>query len=76
MDRHVLNAFVYGDSLRNYVVGVIVPDERELMAWCKKNGVGVEVRVSWSFEVWFFKRLQRISIFCIVITKFDDLCFV
>ena len=76
MDRHVLNAFVYGDSMRNYVVGVIVPDQRELMAWCKKNGVVAEVRVRWSFEVWFFKRLQRISIFWIVITKFDDLCFV
>ena len=35
----VAQTYVYGDSLKACLVGVIVPDEEVLMAWAKKNGV-------------------------------------
>ena len=35
----VAQAYVYGDSLKACLVGVIAPDEEVLMAWAKKNGV-------------------------------------
>ena len=35
----VAQTYVYGDSLKACLVGVVVPDEEVLMAWAKKNGV-------------------------------------
>ena len=35
----VAQAYVYGDSLKACLVGVVVPDEEVLLAWAKKNGV-------------------------------------
>lgn len=38
--KYVAQAFVYGDSLQRHVVGVIVPDQEQLMIWAKANGLG------------------------------------
>ena len=35
----VAQAYVYGDSLKACLVGIVVPDEEVLMPWAKKNGV-------------------------------------
>ena len=35
----VAQAYVYGDSLKACLVGVVVPDEEMLLAWAKKKGV-------------------------------------
>ncbi|KAJ3106570.1 Long chain acyl-CoA synthetase 7 peroxisomal [Phlyctochytrium bullatum] len=35
----VAQAFVYGDSLQATIVGVIVPDEEQFIAWAKAQGV-------------------------------------
>lgn len=34
----VAQSFVYGDSLRSFIVAVIVPDHEALEAWAKANG--------------------------------------
>jgi long-chain acyl-CoA synthetase len=35
----VAQSFVYGNSLKNNVVAVVVPDEDHARAWCSKKGV-------------------------------------
>ncbi|XP_052771923.1 long-chain-fatty-acid--CoA ligase 5-like [Mya arenaria] len=35
--QFVAQAFIEGDSLQPYLMGVMVPDEEELMAWAAKN---------------------------------------
>ena len=35
----VAQAYVYGDSLKACLVGIVVPDEEVLMPWAKKKGV-------------------------------------
>lgn len=32
--------FVYGESLKSCVIGVLVPDQEVLMRWAKQNGHG------------------------------------
>lgn len=34
----VAQSFVYGDSLKSFIVAVIVPDHEALEAWAKVNG--------------------------------------
>ena len=36
----VAQAFVHGESLQASLVGIIVPDEEQLIIWAKKNGNG------------------------------------
>eukprot|EP00826_Nyctotherus_ovalis_P001382 TRINITY_DN1020_c0_g1_i4.p1 TRINITY_DN1020_c0_g1~~TRINITY_DN1020_c0_g1_i4.p1 ORF type:complete len:525 (-),score=122.02 TRINITY_DN1020_c0_g1_i4:378-1952(-) len=35
----VLQVVVYGDSYRNYIVGLVIPREEAVMNWAKKNNV-------------------------------------
>lgn len=35
----VLQAFVYGDSLRSQLVAVVVPDPEVLVPWAKERGI-------------------------------------
>jgi long-chain acyl-CoA synthetase len=37
--RFIAQSFVHGDGLESSLVGVIVPDEEELVAWAKKSKI-------------------------------------
>jgi len=37
--KYVSQIYVYGDSLKAFLVGVVVPDDEYLAAWCKQNDV-------------------------------------
>ena len=37
--------FVYGNSLKSSLVGIIVPDEMALSIWCKQNNVPFNMQV-------------------------------
>jgi long-chain acyl-CoA synthetase len=37
-----MQIYVYGDSFKNYLVGVIVPDPETLLPWAKQAGLGNE----------------------------------
>jgi len=42
-NRNIMQAFVYGDSLQNYVVAIIVPEKSEIEEWAKqKEGLTYE----------------------------------
>ena len=38
-NKFIHQIFVYGDSLQNNVVAVIIPEKQPLEAWAKENGV-------------------------------------
>lgn len=38
----VAQSYVHGDSLQNFLVGVIVPDAEAVTAWAKVNGLGYD----------------------------------
>lgn len=42
--KYVANVFVYGDSNKSNVVGVVVPDAGAAATWAKENGVAVNVQ--------------------------------
>merc|ERR1719391_1728936 len=49
MNRFVMNAFVYGDSLKDYLAAVIVPDPESCEEWAKSKGLkstGIQSLVS------------------------------
>jgi len=35
----IAQTFIYGDSLKNNVVGIIIPEEEWVMAWAQKQGL-------------------------------------
>jgi long-chain acyl-CoA synthetase len=37
-----MQIYVYGDSFKNYLVGIAVPDPETLLPWAKQNGLGSE----------------------------------
>jgi long-subunit acyl-CoA synthetase (AMP-forming) len=37
----VLQSYVYGDSLKSYLVAVIVPNLENLIPWARQNGINV-----------------------------------
>jgi len=37
--KYIAQAYVHGDSLKSYLVGVMVPDEEILIPWCQQNGI-------------------------------------
>jgi len=42
--KYVANIFVYGDSNKSNVVGVVVPDAGAAATWAKENGVTVNIQ--------------------------------
>ena len=38
MSPYIAQSFVYGDSLKNCLVAVVIPEEAEMKAWCAANG--------------------------------------
>jgi len=38
----VAQSFVYGDSLKHYLVGIIVPEKADLEAWARTNNIAFE----------------------------------
>lgn len=39
MNKFVGNAFVYGNSLENYLVAIIIPDFETLVPWAEQQGL-------------------------------------
>ncbi|KAJ3300779.1 Long chain acyl-CoA synthetase 7 peroxisomal [Borealophlyctis nickersoniae] len=39
-NKYIAQTFVYGDSLRNSAVVIVVPDPEALLPWAKANGLG------------------------------------
>jgi len=37
--KYIAQAFIYGDSLKSYLVGIFVPDEETLIPYCKLNNI-------------------------------------
>lgn len=42
--KYIANVFVYGDSRKSNVVGVVVPDAGAAATWAKENGVAVDIQ--------------------------------
>ena len=36
--KYVAQPYVYGDSLKPYLVAIVVPDEEVVMSWAKQEG--------------------------------------
>jgi len=42
--KYVAQAFVYGDSLKSTLVGVVVPEETVVYEWAKEHGVSADMK--------------------------------
>lgn len=40
--KFIAQAYVHGDSLKAYLVGIFVPDEETVIPWCKANNIAGE----------------------------------
>lgn len=40
---YVLQSYVYGDSLKSYLVAVVVPNLENLIPWARQNGINVRI---------------------------------
>jgi len=60
----VQQIFVYGDSLQNNLVAIVVPEKRHVEKWASENGVGGsydEILVNEKTNKFFLEEIKTLS---------------